>query len=295
MEIEETNQQPPATPHNTYALDAESSVEMARLMRQDHLLTQGMGGIFPEQPDLTQVQRLLDIACGPGGWVLETAFTYADIDVVGVDISETMIRYARSQAQVQHLDNASFQVMDVLQPLAFPDHSFDLVNARTIVAFMLPEAWPTFLEECLRVLRPGGILRLTDFEWGFSNKPALEHYCGLFNQALTKSGQSFSPHGMHLGLLPMLRRLMQNAGCQQIGNMAHVIEFSFDTEAHEGFYHHAELGLKLLQPFMCRWGVAAPETLDTLYAQVLQEMQMEDFCAIWILLTVWGCKPRAEG
>src|SRR5262249_15001579 len=161
----------PDSPHeNTYAVDAESAAEMARLMRQDHLITKGMGGIFPEKIDLSGVQRILDLACGPGGWVLETAFAYTDIDVIGVDISERMITYANAQANVQQLSNASFRVMNILQPLDFPDSSFDLINARLISGFMRPAWWSGLMRECLRILRPGGILRFTELEPGFTNK-----------------------------------------------------------------------------------------------------------------------------
>jgi hypothetical protein len=39
-------------PANSYVIDAESPVEMGRLMRLDEILTECMGGLFPEHPDL---------------------------------------------------------------------------------------------------------------------------------------------------------------------------------------------------------------------------------------------------
>ncbi|HEY3991468.1 MAG TPA: methyltransferase domain-containing protein [Ktedonobacteraceae bacterium] len=286
-----SSEQSRETRENTYVIDSESAAEMARLMRQDHLLTKGMGGLFPEGLDLSHVQNILDIACGPGGWVQEIAFEHADIDVIGVDISERMIAYAKAQTEAQHLSNAHFQVMNALKPLEFPDNSFDLVNTRLIVAFMLPEVWPTFLLECQRILRPGGILRLTDLEWGLSNKPAFEKICDQFNQALHKAGQSFSPNGTHMGILPVLRRLASDAGFTSLGQKAHVIDFSYGMEAHEGFYHDLASAFKLLQPFISKMGIASPEELDATYQQALREMTEEDFCGVWILLTVWGYKP----
>lgn len=276
---------------NTYVINSESAAEMARLMRQDHLLTQGMGGLFPEEINLSNIQDILDIACGPGGWVQEIAFKYADINVVGVDISERMIAYAKAQAEVQGLTNARFQVMNALKPLEFPDNSFDLVNTRLIVAFMLPEVWPKFVQECKRILRPGGILRLTDLEWGLSNKPSFERICDQFNNALYKAGQSFSPNGTHMGILPMLRLLASNGGFINMGQKAHVIDFSYGQDAHEGFYHDLAAAFKLLQPFIQKWGVASSEELDETYQQALAEMMEEDFCSVWVLLTVWGYKP----
>lgn len=277
---------------NTSVIDTESTAELARLMRQDYLLTEGMGGIFPEGLDLSDVHRILDIACGPGGWVLEVAFAYSEIEVVGIDISQTMIAHADAQAKVQERANASFRIMNALGPLDFPDHSFDLVNARLVDEFIPSYAWPAFLQECLRILRPGGILRLTGAEWGFSNKPAFERLCGLLNQALQKAGRSFSPNGLHLGIVPMLRRLVQDAGCERIGRMAHVFEISSDTPVHEGFYHNLAAAFKLLQPFLRKWRVATQAELDRIYQQALAEMLADDFCAVFLLLTVYGYKTE---
>ena len=103
--------QPPKS--NVYISDPESGAEMARLIDQDRLVTKGMGGLFPERSnDFSGIHRVLDGACGPGGWALEIAFKYPEIEVVGFDVSQAMIDYANAQARVQGLENASFQVMN---------------------------------------------------------------------------------------------------------------------------------------------------------------------------------------
>src|SRR5579859_2341727 len=124
-----------------YFNDPESGAEMARLLEQDRLITAGMGGLSSERSDLAGIGRLLDVACGPGGWVLQAARSYPDVEVVGVDISRTMIEYASAQARQQGLDNARFRVMDIRQTLELPDASFDLVNAR-FLNFLPASAWP---------------------------------------------------------------------------------------------------------------------------------------------------------
>uniref|UniRef100_UPI0035E452C3 class I SAM-dependent methyltransferase n=1 Tax=Thermogemmatispora sp. TaxID=1968838 RepID=UPI0035E452C3 len=48
--------------------------------------------------------------------------------------------------------------------LDWPDASFDLINGRLLCGFMLPAAWPRLLAECHRLLKPGGIIRLTEVE-----------------------------------------------------------------------------------------------------------------------------------
>lgn len=277
---------------NTYFIDPENEMEMARLMLHDRLVTRGMGGLFPECSDLSTIHDALDVACGPGGWVLDVARTYPEIQVMGIDISQRMIDYAQAQTWVRGLPNASFRVMDATEPLDFPDDSFDLVNARFLFGFMLPASWPRLLQECLRILRPGRNIRLTEAEWGFTNAPAFEKLCSLSTQALQRAGQSFSPTGQHMGITPMLKRLLHNAGYQNIQHMAHMIEFSAGTEAHDGFYHNLMVGFKLSQPFLLKWGVTTQEEFEGLYQQMLVEMQSKDFCAIWFLLTVWGQKSE---
>src|SRR2546426_4381475 len=121
---------------NTYVLDSESAAEMARLISQDHLVTEHMGGLLAERPNFSHIHRVVDIACGPGGWAQEVAFAHPNIEVVGIDISKTMIEYANAQAEVQNLTNLEFLVMDVHSPLEFPDESFDLVNARFLIGFI---------------------------------------------------------------------------------------------------------------------------------------------------------------
>jgi len=61
---------------NNYFIDAESATEMTRLINQDRLFTENMGGLFPERNDVSSMHDILDIACGPGGWVLEVATAF---------------------------------------------------------------------------------------------------------------------------------------------------------------------------------------------------------------------------
>jgi ubiquinone/menaquinone biosynthesis C-methylase UbiE len=284
--------QPDDVQNESYVLDTESGAEMARLMRQDQLITRGMGGIFPEKPDLSDIHDILDLACGPGGWVIETAFAYPHVRVVGVDISEKMIAYARAQAKVQRLPNTTFEVMNILQPLNFSDASFDLVNERFIVGFMQQKRWPQLVRESLRVLRPGGILRFTEVELGFSNKTSFEKAWWLILQAMQKNGLGFSPHGLHFSIFPMLPRFFRDAGVENIEKMAHVVDFSAGSEANDGFYYDFANAFLALEPFIEKSGLVSLEEWRAIAQRGLAEMLEDDFCAVWMLMTVWGNKPN---
>ncbi len=283
----------PSSSGGTYPLDAENAAEMARLLSQGRLVTKMMGGLFSERSDLSTIHDVLDIGCGPGGWVLDVARAYPEVKVVGIDISQLMTEYARSQAWTHQLQNASFRVMDILKPLDFPDSSFDLINARTIAVFMPTTAWPSLLEECVRVSRPGGTIRLTECDlWGSTNSPAFEHFIELCMQASKLAGRGFSITGRDFGVTPMLGRLLRDAGCKNIQRKAHANDFSAGTEAHAGMYQDTMVFFKLVQPFLIKTGVTTQEEVDRLYQQTLEEMRSDDFCAVAFFLTVWAETPE---
>jgi ubiquinone/menaquinone biosynthesis C-methylase UbiE len=280
----------PPKEDNVYFNDPESGAEMARLLAQDRLITRGMGGLFSERFDLSGIHRIVDVACGPGGWALEVAYTYPEIEVVGFDISRAMIDYARAQARVQGLENASFLVMDMQKPLDFPDSSFDLVNAR-FINFLPAAAWPKLMQEFRRITRPGGVIRLTESEWWyFTNSPSLENLNTMIIRALKLQGGSFSQSGRFTGVLPMLGHFLRDAGCVNVEYKPHVIDYSFGTEAYEGFRRDAAVVFKLFQPFIVRMGVATQKEVDQLYEQMQFEMVKDDFRGLMCPLTAWGTK-----
>ncbi len=278
---------------NKYLNDPESGGEMARLLEQDRFLTTCMGGLFPERGgDLSGIHDVLDVACGPGVWTQEVASAYPQVRVTGFDISHAMIEYARIQARLQGLENARFEVIDATAPLPFEDASFDLVNARTLAGFMLASAWPALVGECVRILRPGGILRLTETDnWGVTNKPAFEVLMAYAHRSSWLTGHSFDSSGRTFGLTPMLERLMKLAGLRN---------FSIGTPAWESMYENCRLFFKLVQPYEIMAREAFPDTgipdqaeLDRLYEQMLVEMIQDDFVGILYLLTAWGVKPQS--
>jgi ubiquinone/menaquinone biosynthesis C-methylase UbiE len=272
---------------NSYVFNAHSAAEMHRLTIQGQMLTQQMGSFFPEHLDLSTLHNVLDIACGPGEWAIDVAYAHHDMHVVGIDISETMIRYATARTW----PNALFRVMDVTQPLDFPDATFDFINARLMLAFLRPSAWPQLLSECLRLTRSGGYMRLTEAEKPITNGPAFEQLHALMARALYHSGQSFSPNGREFGITPMLGGLLRDAGYQNIRHSAFAIDFSSHGNAHEYMVQNYQIGFLLAQPFLLKWSDTTQEELTQLIQQAGEEMVSESFRATSFFLNVWGNRP----
>jgi ubiquinone/menaquinone biosynthesis C-methylase UbiE len=278
--------------HEGYLSDAENAAEMARLMIQDRLLTQSMGGLVPEPIDLSQVYRVLDIGCGPGGWLLDLGVHYPHIQGVGIDISHLMTQYATSQVASQGLSNVQFQVMDATQPLHFADNTFDLVNGRILMGFLTTQQWPSLLQECYRIIKPGGTLRLAEGEWGFTTSAALDQFSSLSTHSFARAGHSFSPTGRTFGATAVLPHFLRRAGYQNVEHSAYAIDFSAGTPIHELNRQNLLIVYKLLQPLFVQMQLITQEELNSLYEQMEKELQADDFCGIDYYLTVYGNKPR---
>jgi phosphatidylethanolamine/phosphatidyl-N-methylethanolamine N-methyltransferase len=108
-------------------------------------------------------------ACGAsGGRILEVGVgtgislpDYARMNrLVGVDLSEPMLRKAQARVANQNLSNVeALAVMDATR-LALPDASFDVVVAQYVIT-AVPDPEAT-LDEFARVLRPGGEIVLVN-------------------------------------------------------------------------------------------------------------------------------------
>lgn len=280
-------------PQHTYVFDPENAAEMARLIKQAHLVTHCLGGLFPGAVDVTKVYDVLDVASGPGGWALDVAQDYPHTRVTGIDISNLTTEFARYMAYDRKLSNARFKIMNAMQPLEFPDNSFDVVNARLLIGFMTPAVWPRFIQECLRVTRPGGYTILTECESVVTTGSSFEYLTWLGQQAFKKVGISFSVDGRNFGITPMIGRFLRDAGFQPVQSEAIGIDWSSDTgDIHRGFYQDFVTIFKQGQPLLTKTGLITQEEANIHYARVQEEMMRPDFNAIWYYRRAWGRKSQ---
>jgi ubiquinone/menaquinone biosynthesis C-methylase UbiE len=130
--------------------------------------------------------QVLDVGCANGF----SSFRYAverDVDVTGVDFAPGMIEAADAARSAQPADvqaRTRFGAGDI-RALDFQDATFDaVVSTRVIINLPNAEEQLAGLAECARVLRPGGVLLLSEAtqqgwqrlnalrrEWGFSEIP----------------------------------------------------------------------------------------------------------------------------
>jgi len=275
----------------TYVVqDRSNQEELTRLHIQDQMITASMGGVLPEQAETARWQRVLDVGCGTGGWLIKIAQTYPDASLlIGVDVSRQMLDFARTQATaVQVEDRVEFHIMDALRMLEFPTHYFDLLNQRFNFSYLRTWDWPKLLQEYQRVVRPGGVIRVTESDIIESNSPALTNLCELCLKALYQVGHFFTSHNN--GVTSELAHLLHQHGLDNVQTRAYTIEYRAGTP--EGKLFAEDMGhlFQTHKPFLAKW-LRLSEGYEQLYQQMLHEIAQPGFVATWNLLTVWGTSP----
>lgn len=105
-------------------------------------------------------RRVLDVATGTAGVALAwTRRTPAD--VVGVDLTEEMLRVGRERVARQHADGQIRLVAGRAEQLPFPDESFDALTFTYLLRYVTDPA--ATLRELARVVRPGGAVASLEF------------------------------------------------------------------------------------------------------------------------------------
>jgi ubiquinone/menaquinone biosynthesis C-methylase UbiE len=102
-------------------------------------------------------ELVLDVACGPGAFVLAVAprVRFA----LGIDVTPEMLRQARQFQAEKRIANVAFARGDA-DSLPFPDASFDLVSCQH--AFHHITKPEPVLQEMIRVTKPEGRLLILD-------------------------------------------------------------------------------------------------------------------------------------
>lgn len=279
-------------PSTYFVEDRSNHEEMNRVKIQDQMITTRMGGVLPEQTDLTRFPRVLDVGCGTGCWLIELAKTVPTSTLlVGVDTSLAFIQEARAQAIAEQVaDRVEFHVMDALRRLEFPNHFFSLVNHRFAASWARTWDWPQLLREYRRVCYPDGMVRVTESDWtGATNCPAFTCLLDLLVKAFHQSGHLFTPTGD--GVTSQLESLLCTHGLHQVQTRTSTLKYQPGGPGWQLYFANNQLTFRTGLPFLRKW-TQVPDNYEALCQQALQEMQQPDFVATLNIQTAWG-KPSS--
>jgi ubiquinone/menaquinone biosynthesis C-methylase UbiE len=197
--------------HGMWASVAGSWAEHAEYVdARGALVTEAMLELGRLQPG----DRVLELACGPGGVGLTAAKRVAPGgEVVLSDVAVEMTAIAAERADALGLANVSTRVLD-LERIEEPDGSYDVVLCREGLMFALDPARAA--REIRRVLRPGG--RVAIAVWGPREQ---NPWLGLiFDAASAQTGAPLPPPGIPgpfaLDDHDKLARLLSDAGLADV-------------------------------------------------------------------------------
>lgn len=108
--------------------------------------------------DAQKGSKVLDVATGTGEQVF--AFAKNDCEVVGIDLSESMLNVAKKKNKYR---NAKFEVADATD-LPFEESSFDVSSVSFALHEMPLSIGEKVLKEMVRVTKPKGIVVIVDYD-----------------------------------------------------------------------------------------------------------------------------------
>lgn len=265
--------------------------EIARLLNQAGMVSSSVP-MLPIGIEGSSLNHVLDIGCGPGGWLLDLVTKHPHITGVGIDLSPQMIRMATHLKQAELKEQLTFLHMDATHALAFPSATFDFIQMRLSHSFLLPSMWPGVLAECYRALRPGGTLAIIDLEAIFTNKRSTEEYFQLMPITWSKVHMSYSPTGHSMGILAALIPLLREAGFSNRHTQLHSLDVSKGEPDHALAIENTQtIFANLLEMYTAKGGYTQEYLLD-LAQKAEAEMQAEDYACISLLFSTWATKKE---
>lgn len=195
----------------------------------NHFLSLGIDNIWRKKlVNLLKKQQpltILDIATGTA----DLAIAAAKIDkvkIIGVDISEEMIKIAAGKVAAKNLKNTIDLVIGDSETLTFHDNHFDAV----MVAFGVRnfEDLDKGLREFYRVLKPGGCAYILEFSspQGFIFKPLFNFYfrniLPFFGRMISKDVFAYDYLPKSVGKFPAGEEFLQILSDADFKNTTHI-------------------------------------------------------------------------
>lgn len=196
---------------------------------------------------------------------------------------------------MQQCQNAQFLVHPLGERLPLPAESVDLIQS-TFLHTRLPEQqWPHVIEEVLRLLRPGGMVRLLECLPSQSSSPSAgwltRHYWRTREALTSQENGCASAHPWQPTCLPA--RLVES-GFVSVQYTEYLLDFSAGAPGHQVFCELADLFFTQLQSACLHY----TDCTEATYTRLFKEMQLEllepTFRGYWHLRLLWARKPYTD-
>ncbi|CAG8614526.1 11534_t:CDS:2 [Gigaspora rosea] len=138
--------------------------------------------------------KVLDVGCDVGTWLFELSADYPGCTYIGTYTSP----YS-SLATVGKPFDVEFIEGDPVHGLPFEDNTFDFVSMKNRSIEYNDSEWGKIIFELVRVLKPGGWLELSDYDYSWGTRgPTTERMLNLFSSHLRLEQISKFKDYMHM-------------------------------------------------------------------------------------------------
>ena len=102
--------------------------------------------------------RICEWGCGPSRLLrhFDPILKDSSTELYGTDYNRKSVRWCK-----KNIPDVDFKENDLKPPLDFPDDYFDTVYCISVLTHLSAESQEDWLNECLRILRPGGVFLMT--------------------------------------------------------------------------------------------------------------------------------------
>ncbi|KAI0179058.1 S-adenosyl-L-methionine-dependent methyltransferase [Hypoxylon sp. FL1284] len=237
------------------------------------------------------IQKVLDVGCGPGIWAIDFADEFPSAQVIGVDVSPTQPQWIPP--------NLRFELDDVTRPWTYKPETFDYIHMRWLVGHI--EDWRALYDECFKALKPGGYFEHKDSsaiiisdDGTVAEDSALSQWGKVFNEGGRLSGKSF-------GVVEddVQRKCMEAAGfvdIQEYDLKAPLGSWPADEKQRQaghflrlGLYQDIEGFLVMMWTSIMGWSI---EEIQVYAAHLRRELRSKSMHPYYKMKVVIGRKPH---
>lgn len=140
-------------------------------------------------PLIERGMRALDVGCGPGTITLGLAQAVAPGEVIGIDVSPSVIDRARSAAKAEGVANVTFRIGTIYEP-ALDIGTFDVIYAHQVLQHLARPVQA--LRVARRLLRPRGVVGIREVDYStralWPPDPRLDRFYEVYYTVARRTG-----------------------------------------------------------------------------------------------------------
>lgn len=245
-----------------YPISPSDAKELYRLATQDELLNSRFLFVPTIQKPMA---RILDVACGTGGWLRKMARRFPHAELVGLDKSDLLLGHARDLAEGTGLSQIVYKQGDFFDLPRMK--KFDVIHMRCAAWFLGSRMREIFVN-CKQLLVPQGQFCVSDFEQPFlSNSEAMNELSRNFIGALDTDYISMD------AIAPLLLEI----GFAQIEESVAELDLSANAPDRAGFIHDMETVLSVFRTKIISGSQLSEDAYDDLAQQCVHDLHSTEY------------------